>query len=359
MISYEDVTYDTIMERMLDSIAEKYPEVDTRPSSLAYNAVAASAAEIATLYAEQEVCLRETFAQTASREGLAEKLHEIGLVELEATYGEFEGEFDVEIPIGNRFNNEQYNYTVLELISEPTNEIPYYRYKLLCDTAGSDPNTIFGTLTPIDYVENLGYAQLTECLKSGEDEEDTEAMRIRYFYAVNNTRSDGNISQYEYWAKEYDGIGKCKVFPCWNGANTVKVSVVTPEGRAVSSSLLSEFQNYLDPNSAGLGDGQAPIGAKVTCSTPTEKAVSISADVTLADGYTDANSLGIADVLTEFFANSAYTESKVNILKVGATILDVPGVDSIDNLKLNGSAANVSLGNEEIAILGTLTLKVA
>lgn len=359
MISYENITYDVILERMLGSVAEKYPNVDTRPSSLAYNALAASAAEIATLYAEQDVCLKETFAQTASREGLVEKLKEIGLAELEATYGEFEGEFDVPIEAGTRFNNDQYNYTVIELISEPTDEIPYYRYKLLCDTAGSDPNTVFGTLTPIDYVNNLGYAQLTECLKSGEDEEDTEAMRIRYFYAVNNTRSDGNISQYEYWAEEYDGIGKCKVFPCWNGVNTVKVSVVTPEGRAVSSTLLEEFQNYLDPDSAGLGDGQAPIGAKVTCSTPTEKAISVSATITLSDGYTDVNSLGIAEVLTEFFGKSAYVEKKVNIMKVGATILDVAGVESIDDFKLNDANSNVALGDEEIAILGTLTLTVA
>lgn len=355
MISYEDVTYESILERMLESVAEKYPEVDTRANSLAYNALAAAAVEINTLYSEQDACLKETFAETATRDGLTEKMREIGLSPHDATYGEFEGEFNLEIELGTRFNNDMYNYSVIELISAPTADNEYYRYKLLCDTAGSEPNNTFGNLTPVDYVEGLEWAQLTECLKAGEDEETEEAMRIRYFYAVNNTRSDGNISQYLYWAEEFDGIGKAKVFPTWNGANTVKVSVVSPEGRAISSSLLAEFQEYLDPNKEGLGNGQAPIGAKVTCTTATEKAINVSCTVTLSDGYTDVSTLGIADALTQLFADSAYVDTKVNYMKVGACILDVAGVDSIDNLKLNNSAGSITLGDEQIAVLGTTT----
>lgn len=356
MISYEDVTYDSILERMLESVTEKYPEVDTRANSLAYNALCAAAVEINTLYAEQDACLKETFAETATREGLAEKMREIGLSPHDATYGEFEGEFNVEVELGTRFNNDEYNYSVIELISEPTSDNEYYRYKLLCDTAGSEPNNVFGNLVPVDYVEGLEWSQLTECIKAGEDEEDDEAMRIRYFYAVNNTRSDGNISQYMYWAEEFDGIGKAKVFPTWNGANTVKVSVVSPEGRAISTSLLAEFQEYIDPNSEGLGNGQAPIGAKVTCTTATELAVNVSCTITLADGFADVNTLGINTALTELFAESAYSDTKINYMKVGACILDVAGVDSIDNLTLNGTAGNITLSDEQIAVLGTLTL---
>lgn len=356
MISYEDVTYESILERMLESVSEKYPEVDTRANSLAYNALATAAVEINTLYSEQDACLKETFAETATREGLAEKMREIGLSPHDATYGEFEGEFNLELELGTRFNNAEYNYSVIELISAPTADNEYYRYKLLCDTAGSEPNNTFGNLTPVDYVEGLEWAQLTECIKAGEDEEDDEAMRIRYFYAVNNTRSDGNISQYMYWAEEFDGIGKSKVFPTWNGANTVKVSVVSPEGRAISTSLLAEFQEYIDPNSEGLGNGQAPIGAKVTCTTATELAVNVSCTITLADGYTDVNTLGVNAALTELFAESAYSDTKINYMKVGACILDVAGVDSIDNLTLNGTAGNINLSDEQIAVLGTLTL---
>ena len=357
MISFENTDYDSVLNRLLDDMASRYPEVDTRQSSLAYNAIVASAAEIANLYSEQDAFARETFAETATREGLVEKLHEIGLVAQDATYGEFEGEFNIPIEIGTRFNNDLYNYSVIELIKEPSGADEYYHYKLLCDTAGSAPNNTFGNLTPIDYVQDLEWAQLTNLIKAGEDEEDTEAMRIRYFYAVNNSHTDGNIAQYKYWADEFDGVGRSKIFPCWNGVGTVKVSIISSAGRAVSSSLLKEFQDYLDPDSKGLGEGQAPIGAKVTCTTATEQKVNIIANVKLADGYTDVTTIDTTKVLTDFFAEIAYVDSSVNFMKLGALLMTVDGIKSVESLTLNGSSGNLTLGDEVVPVLGTVTLK--
>lgn len=357
MISFENTDYDSVLNRLLDDMASRYPEVDTRQSSLAYNAVVASATEIANLYSEQDTFARETFAETATREGLVEKLHEIGLVAQDATYGEFEGEFNIPIEIGTRFNNDLYNYSVIELIKEPSGADEYYHYKLLCDTAGSAPNNTFGNLTPIDYVQDLEWAQLTNLIKAGEDEEDTEAMRIRYFYAVNNSHTDGNIAQYKYWADEFDGIGRSKIFPCWNGVGTVKVSIVSSAGRAVSSSLLKDFQNYLDPGSKGLGEGQAPIGAKVTCTTATEQKVNVVANIKLADGYTDVTTIDTTKVLTDFFSEIAYVDSSVNFMKLGALLMTVDGIKSVESLSLNGSSGNLALGDEVVPVLGTVTLK--
>lgn len=357
MISFENTDYDSVLNRLLDDMASRYPEVDTRQSSLAYNAVVASATEIANLYSEQDTFARETFAETATREGLAEKLHEIGLAAQDATYGEFEGEFNIPIEIGTRFNNDLYNYSVIELIKEPSGADEYYHYKLLCDTAGSAPNNTFGNLTPIDYVQDLEWAQLTNLIKPGEDEEDTEAMRIRYFYAVNNSHTDGNVAQYKYWADEFDGVGRSKIFPCWNGVGTVKVSIISSAGRAVSSSLLKDFQNYLDPGSKGLGEGQAPIGATVTCTTATEQKVNVVANIKLADGYTDVTTIDTTKVLTDFFSEIAYVDSSVNFMKLGALLMTVDGIKSVESLSLNGSSGNLALGDEVVPVLGTVTLK--
>lgn len=357
MISFENTDYDSVLNRLLDDMASRYPDVDTRQSSLAYNAIVACATEIANLYSEQDAFARETFAETATREGLVEKLHEIGLVAQDATYGEFEGEFNIPIEIGTRFNNDLYNYSVIELIKEPSGSDEYYHYKLLCDTAGSAPNNTFGNLTPIDYVQDLEWAQLTDVIKAGEDEEDTDAMRIRYFYAVNNSHTDGNVAQYKYWADEFDGVGRSKVFPCWNGVGTVKVSIISSAGRAVSSSLLKEFQDYLDPGSKGLGEGQAPIGAKVTCTTATEQKVNVVANIKLADGYTDVTTIDTTKVLTDFFSEIAYVDSSVNFMKLGALLMTVDGVKSVESLSLNGSSGNLALGDEVVPVLGTVTLK--
>jgi len=357
MISFDNTDYDSVLNRLLDDMASRYPEVDTRQSSLAYNALVACATEIANLYSEQDTFAKETFAETATREGLVEKLHEIGLVAQDATYGEFEGEFNIPIEIGTRFNNDLYNYSVIELIKEPSGSDEYYHYKLLCDTAGTAPNNTFGNLTPIDYVQDLEWAQLTDVIKAGEDEEDTDAMRIRYFYAVNNSHTDGNVAQYKFWADEFEGVGRSKVFPCWNGVGTVKVSVISAAGRAVSSSLLAEFQEYLDPDSKGLGEGQAPIGAKVTCTTATEQKINVVANVKLADGYTDVATIDTSKVLTDFFAEIAYVDSSVNFMKLGALLMTVDGIKSVESLTLNGSSGNLTLGDEVVPVLGTVTLK--
>lgn len=357
MISFDNTDYDSVLNRLLDDMASRYPDVDTRQSSLAYNAIVACATEIANLYSEQDTFAKETFAETATREGLVEKLHEIGLVAQDATYGEFEGEFNIPIEIGTRFNNDLYNYSVIELIKEPSGSDEYYHYKLLCDTAGTAPNNTFGNLAPIDYVQDLEWAQLTDVIKAGEDEEDTDAMRIRYFYAVNNSHTDGNVAQYKFWADEFEGVGRSKVFPCWDGVGTVKVSVISAAGRAVSSSLLAEFQEYLDPDSKGLGEGQAPIGAKVTCTTATEQKVNVVANVKLADGYTDVATIDTSKVLTDFFSEIAYVDSSVNFMKLGALLMTVDGIKSVESLTLNGSSGNLALGDEVVPVLGTVTLK--
>lgn len=357
MISFDNTDYDSVLNRLLDDMASRYPDVDTRQSSLAYNAVVACATEIANLYSEQDAFARETFAETATREGLVEKLHEIGLVAQDATYGEFEGEFNIPIEIGTRFNNDLYNYSVIELIKEPSGSDEYYHYKLLCDTAGTAPNNTFGNLTPIDYVQDLEWAQLTNVIKAGEDEEDTDAMRIRYFYAVNNSHTDGNVAQYKFWADEFEGVGRSKVFPCWDGVGTVKVSVISAAGRAVSSSLLADFQEYLDPDSKGLGEGQAPIGAKVTCTTATEQKINVVANVKLAEGYTDVATIDTSKVLTDFFSEIAYVDSSVNFMKLGALLMTVDGIKSVESLTLNGSNGNLALGDEVVPVLGTVTLK--
>jgi hypothetical protein len=39
-------------------------------------------------------------------------------------------------------------------------------------------------------------------------------------------------------------------------------------------------------------------------------------------------------------------------MNVGASILNVEGVESLSNLKVNGGTSDITLGAEEIAVLG-------
>ena len=43
---------------------------------------------------------------------------------------------------------------------------------------------------------------------------------------------------------------------------------------------------------------------------------------------------------------------------IGKILLDTEGVTDYSNLKLNGTAENVNLTEEQIAVIGTVTLEV-
>ena len=140
-------------------------------------------------------------------------------------------------------------------------------------------------IIPVDDIEGLESASITEVLIHGEDEEDTEAFRARYAEYVSQPSQDGNVNQYKVWAQEYSGVGRAQILPLWDGGNTVKVVITDSNFGVPSSTLVSNLQTYLDPGASGLGNGKAPIGSVVTVVGGTQLSISIAATVVYADGY--------------------------------------------------------------------------
>lgn len=112
----------------------------------------------------------------------------------------------------------------------------------------------------------------------------------------------------------------------------------------------------MDPNSEGLGNGVAPIGAIVTVTTATAVDINVSADIVLAEGYTEPT--GIDEALIAYFKELAYVKSNITYIGIGAAILAVPSVDQVQNLVVNGGTADISLTAEQIPRLGTTTWTV-
>lgn len=352
-MAYENMTYEVILDQMMERITSNYPDIDTREGSIIFNALAPAAMELAIAYTELDNILNESFAETASREYLIMHCEQMGLdtSQFDANAGVFQAEFDVEVPIESRWNCDLYNFTVTELLRQDT-ETQYYIYAVQCETDGTAPNNVRGSLSAIsDLPSGLTHAELTDCLIEGEDEASDDDVREAYYEFVNSTIADGNVSQYKRWCDEYDGIGNSKIFPLWNGANTVKVSILSASNQTASDELITKFQEYLDPNIEGMGNGVAPIGSFVTVTTATEIPINVSATITLKDGYTDTSA--ITTRLSDYLSEIAYEKSMVAYMNIGAEILNVDGVESIDNLTINGGTVNIELGDEEIPVIGT------
>lgn len=385
---YEGKTFEYLLSSMLDSISEQNPDLDVQVGSVIYTALAPIALELETAYREMDMLLEETFIETASKDYLIKHGSQMGIPLNDATYAHFKGEFDVDVPIGSRFSFDKFNYFVMEQLSTPTEDNEYYIFELVCETVGSEPNNYLGDLTPITYVENLSHAKLISVSTFGEDEEDTESYRYRLQTHYMNAPIDGNVSQYEEWLGSYDGIGKYKVLPRWNGANTVKLMVLNPENEAADTELIKELQEYFDPvtvldenkkpilitedidaptdpnypQGRGMGDGQAPIGAVITVSTVKHILVKVECQLKLKEDYSTA--VGVEDAVKDYLKSTALVKSTIDYMAISAEIYKSESVDSVLDLKITANGVEMSttaehftpyvnINSDEIAVLDT------
>ncbi len=340
------MTYEDILERMLDNVPT---DVDKREGSVIYDALAPCAAELAQMYAELEQFRDECFADTASRPFLIRRAAERGLSPKSATYAVLSAEFNVSVPVGARFSLDGLNYAVTD------------DNVVTCETAGAEGNRHFGQALPIDFIEGLETAKITALLIPGEDEEDTETFRQRYFGGMSEQAFGGNITDYKQKANALDGVGGVKVYPVWDGGGTVKLVLISSDWNAPSAELIDSVQTAIDPTRDGRGIGIAPIGHIVTVIGADEVSVNISAKITWEEGWDYAAAKdgieeavdGVLLALRQSWAdNSALI---VRVSRIEQAILGCAGVVDIAETALNGSAANLVLGADELPIRGDIS----
>lgn len=345
---FEHITYETILNRMLDKVPSTF---DKREGAIIYDALAPCAIELQLMYIELDHILKETFGDTASREYLIRRAKERGLTPLSASNAVLKGEFNINVPIGSRFSLYKLNYVVIEKITD-------FEYKLKCETKGSEGNGTFGNLIPIEYIDGLTKARLTELLIPGEDEEDTEIFRTRYLNSFNIKAYGGNVSDYLEKTNSISGVGATKVTPVWDGGGTVKLTILDSEFNLPTKTLVDTVQNIIDPTKDSSGLGVAPIGHIVTVESATEISVNISTSLTFDLGYSfDNTKRYIIDTIEEYllqirknWGNS--TNSVVRIAQIEARILNIKGIIDIKNTKINNESSNLTLTNYEIPKLG-------
>lgn len=354
MRMYEDQTYESLLERMLERVPAG---LDKREGSIIYDALAPAAAELAQMYTELDVNNNLYFADTATGEYLERSISWSGIVRREASKAQLKGVFYkadgglLDIPLGSRFSLELMNYTAVKKLSPGV-------YQLESETAGEEGNRYFGVLLPVDYIADLARGEIADLLIPGEDVETDEALRQRYLDAARRPATSGNKYHYMEWAMQVSGVGGARVFPLWNGPKTVKVIIVDAEKKPVSELLAEKVQQYIDPVT-GMGEGQAPVGAVVTVASATGKNISVSAKVTLASGYAlQAVNEEFKIQLENYRREKAFSATYISQSVIGSLLLLTDGVVDYSELKLNGRAGNVLLNEEEVPLFGNVLLEV-
>ena len=345
--------FEDIMARMLQQVPDT---VDKREGSIIYDALAPAAMELSLCYQEIEGMYQEMFPDTASRAFLIKIAAERGIAPEEPTQAVIRVSFTPrDAPVmGCRFSCGDYNYIVYD-------EIDDGEYRMRCETFGSAGNISSGVLIPIDYVEGLETAVVSELLIPGQDEESTESLRNKYFYSVSNIPFGGNIADYKKIVEEYDGVGACKVVPVWNGGGTVKIIFLDATYQPPSASLIFDVQTYLDPTqNAGEGEGMAPIGHVVTVVGAGTTTVNIASEFTFQTGYDLPACMAQLEAAADaYFAAiaeswSATANCIVRISQLESRFLDCDGILDVQGTTLNGTAANLQLDADKIPVRGTI-----
>lgn len=374
-------TYDYILTEALSKVPDN---VDKREGSIIRDALSPCCYEAAKHILYLADIIEQTYIETANGLWLDGRVIEGGVTRDPATYakklGVFKTQLDepCQISIGQSFStvgDTILNYTAVQVYTNEDGDVVPGSYIMQCNTVGSVGNSYIGRIVPNDYIEKLASAEITTLLYPGEEEESDDSLRERFLANLMKTAFGGNIAQYRQWAKEIPGIGGVQVYPVWAGGGTVKLSIIDTDYNSCSSEFCQTILEKFDPENSGgetgLGLGIAPIGHKVTVSTPLPRTINVSGKITLLPGYKLETLMPDIKTALENYLLSlreAWENSDdennysvtVYLGRINFAILNVKGVSSAYELKLNETDTDIKLTEtsslQEIPVLGTVSL---
>lgn len=193
----------------------------------------------------------------------------------------------------------------------------------------------------------------------GYDAEDDDSLRERYYEALREPATSGNVAHYRRWAREVEGVGDCKVYPLWQGDNTVQVVIVDDNGIVPNVETVKRCQDYIDPDSAGTGLGEAPIGAYCTVTAAAGLNIDVIATIILDNTVqADIIKANVENAIKKYLASVALNTEYVSTAKIGNIIIGTEGVSDYYGLQVNGSTDRVPVPDKNVAVLRGVTLNV-
>lgn len=329
-------------EELLRAMLAKIPgDVDKREGSMIYDAIAPCAFFLAQQNFQLENFVDLVFSDTAVGEYLDRAVASFGVVRKAAAPAVRKMTTSALVGLKTRWGIQELVYVVTEQMGENA-------YKVTFETAGSVGNQYSGALQPVSNGITGITATLTDILTPGADEETDDALREKFYTKVRLPATSGNAYHYQLWALEVPGTGAAKVFPLADGPGTVTVLVVDSDKR-ISSPLPATVAEYIET--------VRPIGATVTVKSPDALTVNVTANVLLD------KSRSLSDVqkdfeaaVNDFLKDTVFTTYRVSYAKLGSLLLDIPGVEDFNALLLNGNAGNVTVGERQIPVKGSVKL---
>lgn len=368
---FDEYSYELLLQDVLDNAPDG---IDTRPGSIFYDAVSGILIKVAKLYSDLDLVFTLTQIDTASGEYLDIKSSEYGIVRHTATNAQYSVTFEGSIPnVGERFftNGEYF------VLKESDNGVPY----LEAETSGASGNNVYSgtSAVPVNNIQGLVSAAFGTIIEYGTDDETDDSLRQRLREKIASPTENGNKQHYKTWCESFEGVGRARIVPLWNGPNTVKAILINSLGLPCSDSVVESLQEYIDPATMGytavvdgktyvvgdgLGEGVANLGAHFTAVAAGETRIDISFDAELTTGATvDSTIEETTEAVKNYFKSLVMETGDTNdilirLSAIGALISGSNSVLDYSNLKINGDIENIVPGNDNVPVIGEVTINV-
>lgn len=360
---FEDKTYENLLQDVLDNAPD---DIDKRQGSIFYDAVSGVLLKIAKLYTDIELISRMTTLATVAGEALDAKAYEYGISRLAATNAKYYAVFEGATPEnGQRFFHDGNYFRVQNIKS------------VICleaEVPGESQNDIIpGTpAVPVDNIDLLTYSAFGEIYENGTDPEDDESLRKRIIEKLAGPAENGNKQHYKTWCESIDGVGKAKIFPLWNGENTVKAVLIDTTGKPLGAAKVSEVQQLIDPADKGLtavvngieyvvgdglGNGTANIGAHFTAVSAVSFYINIDFDAEIASDSTAVSvEKEAAEEIENYLKELVLSDNEnanivIKLSAIGAILSRLEGLSDYSGLKLNGNSKNLTVAQDSVPVL--------
>lgn len=183
---------------------------------------------------------------------------------------------------------------------------------------------------------------------SGYDAESDNQLRERYFDKLQRPGKAGNVYHYEEWASEVVGVGGVKVIPVWNGPLTVKVVIIDANKQPADEALVEQTLAHIEE--------ERPFGAIVTVVSAKKLDIDIDVSLIISGAYDkETVEANLKENIDAYLQSIAFVTDYVSYARIGSIVIGTDGVLDYNDLKLNGGTKNVSVHDEEIAVLGAVT----
>lgn len=353
LVSMYEIDSSVILATMIASITSG---ADTSEGSFIYDALSPVAQEIANANVSLNEVTNKIFATTAAANGYSTELEdraaEFGITKKNGTVATgsatFTGAETTQIPAGSIIQTT----AGLQFLTVSDGVITGGTAKIAIEASEIGPsyNMPVNTITQIPTAISGITAVTNDVITSGGTDQETDAALVaRLLTQVQSPSTSGNAAQYKEWALEVAGIGLAQVFPLWNGAGTVKVCAVDSNMSPLSSNLLTALTAYVE--------SQRPIGATVTYESAAALPINISVDVVRNTAYTQAQIITSLTTSIISYLKSIYSKQNyVSYAVIGSLIMVTPGVTDYNTLTVNTGTINITIGSEQVATVGTVTV---